>query len=89
MTQKDQTNLPKLIRGGMCREKDLLPYLPFSKTQLWRSAKQGEFPQPIKISKAVTAWRNDEVLEWLKDPIAWKQKQQAELSDSQSATGTA
>lgn len=87
MTQKDPNYLPKLIRGGMSREKDLLPYLPFSKTELWRSAKRGDFPQPIKISKAVTAWRNDEVLEWFKDPTAWKHKQQAEASDAQPATG--
>jgi predicted DNA-binding transcriptional regulator AlpA len=48
------------------RQRDLLNhYLPFSATTLWRKIKQGEFPQPVKLSPGITAWRLSEVNDWL------------------------
>lgn len=39
--------------------------LPFSRATLWRKVKVGDFPQPIRISAGITAWRMDEVEAWL------------------------
>jgi predicted DNA-binding transcriptional regulator AlpA len=48
------------------RQRDLLTnYLPFSATTLWRKIKQGDFPAPIKLSPGITAWRLNEVNDWL------------------------
>lgn len=48
------------------RQSDLIPkMLPFAAATLWRKVKSGDFPAPVKISVAVTAWRRDEVEAWL------------------------
>ena len=39
--------------------------LPFSRATLWRKVRDGDFPQPIRVSAGVTAWRLDEIELWL------------------------
>lgn len=34
----------------------------------WRKIKNHEFPRPLKVSEAITAWRVSEVRAWLVDP---------------------
>ena len=50
---------------GFVRQAALLPVLGFSATTLWRRGKQGTFPQPIKLSERVTAWRAEDVHAWM------------------------
>jgi len=50
---------------GMSRAKDILPFLPFSKTTLHEWSRNGKFPKSIKLSPTMVAWRNSEVLQWL------------------------
>ncbi len=50
---------------GMGRAKDILPFLPFSKTTLFEWSKDGRFPAPIKLSPTMTAWNYADVHEWL------------------------
>jgi len=48
------------------REKQLLEhYLPFSGSTLWRKVRAGDFPEPVKLGPAITAWREREVASWL------------------------
>ncbi len=48
------------------REKQLLEhYLPFSGSTLWRKVRAGDFPAPVKLGQAITAWREREVATWL------------------------
>ena len=48
------------------REKQLLEqYLPFSGSTLWRKVRSGNFPAPVKLGPAITAWREREVASWL------------------------
>jgi predicted DNA-binding transcriptional regulator AlpA len=42
--------------------------IPFSAATAWRRVREGSFPQPIRISPQVTAWRVADVRQWLKDP---------------------
>lgn len=42
--------------------------LPFSASTTWRKVRSGQFPQPVKISCQVTAWRVADVRRWLADP---------------------
>lgn len=44
--------------------------LPFSKATLWRMVNAGRFPAPIKLSERITAWRVDEVREWIAAHVA-------------------
>lgn len=54
-----------LPRQGMSRASQILPFLPFGSTTLWKWSKEGLFPAPIRISPTITAWRNADVLDWL------------------------
>lgn len=56
-----------LPKNGLSRAQELLPFLPFGKATLWSWSKRGKFPAPIKISPTITAWRNEEVWEWLRE----------------------
>ncbi len=51
--------LPRLISWGL---------IPFSSSTLWRMCRNGKFPQPIKISEDITAWRVGDIRKWLKAP---------------------
>ena len=42
--------------------------LPFSASTTWRKVRSGQFPQPVKVSCQVTAWRVGDVRRWLADP---------------------
>ncbi|UNU73646.1 AlpA family phage regulatory protein [Moraxella nasovis] len=64
---------PTLPKGGLSTAKAILPLLPFSRTTLWRKCNDGTFPKPIRLSSNSTAWRNDDVLAWLKNPNEWGQ----------------
>lgn len=50
---------------GMSRAKDILPFLPFSRTTLHEWSRDGRFPKSIRLSPTMVAWKNAEVLEWL------------------------
>ncbi len=39
--------------------------LPFSAATLWRMAKAGTFPKPVKLSERVTAWKVGDVRAWM------------------------
>ena len=55
----------QLPTTGMGRAKDILPFLPFSKTTLFEWAKDGRFPAGKKLSPTMTAWSYADVHEWL------------------------
>lgn len=35
------------------------------KSWIWASVSDGSFPKPIKLSSRITAWRGQEVLDWM------------------------
>jgi len=55
----------QLPTTGMGRAKDILPFLPFSKTTLFEWSRDGRFPAPVKLSPTMTAWSYADVHEWL------------------------
>lgn len=57
------TNLPTT---GFVRQSQLLGgVLPFSASTLWRKVRDHSFPAPVKLSAGVTAWRVEEVRDWI------------------------
>lgn len=40
--------------------------LPFSASTLWRKVRTGSFPTPVKLGPAITAWRERDIVAWLK-----------------------
>ena len=49
---------------GFSRASQLMPFLPIGESTLWKWAKTGQFPAPVKLSPTVTAWRNKDVHDW-------------------------
>ncbi len=55
----------QLPTTGMGRAKDILPFLPFSKTTLFEWSKDGRFPAGKKLSPTMTAWNYADIHRWL------------------------
>ncbi|BAK75347.1 phage transcriptional regulator, AlpA [Pseudogulbenkiania sp. NH8B] len=50
---------------GFVRLSDLRPIIPFSDSTLWRRVKNQTFPAPLRLSERVTAWRAEDIRQWL------------------------
>lgn len=51
---------------GFVRQAQLLNGLiPVSKATFWRMVSAGDFPQPVKLSAGVTAWRAEDIRAWI------------------------
>lgn len=62
------------FRGGVFRIKQAAQYLGMGESTVWRKAKTDpDFPQPIKLSERVTAWR-------VADLEAYIERQASEVS---------
>jgi len=62
----DNLGLGQLPATGYVRQAQLVPIIvPFSAATLWRKVKAGEFPKPVKLSQRVTAWRVEDVRQWM------------------------
>nr|WP_313974437.1 AlpA family phage regulatory protein [uncultured Psychrobacter sp.] len=64
-TTANSSAMQHLPITGMGRAKDILPFLPFSKTTLFEWSKDGRFPAPVKLSPTMTAWAYASVHEWI------------------------
>lgn len=67
-SNQQPTSFVDLPDEAFIRPKHLLSLqlVPFSATTLWRKCRQGEFPQPIKVSAGITAWRVGDIRSYLK-----------------------
>ncbi len=69
MTHPTET-LGALPASAYIRQSRLLAQVvPVSAATLWRWVKAEKFPQPVKLSDRVTAWRTDDVREWMKTRV--------------------
>jgi predicted DNA-binding transcriptional regulator AlpA len=50
---------------GYVRQSKVLIVVPFSPSTLWRNVKKGIFPEPIKLAPRITAWRVEDIREFL------------------------
>jgi len=67
-------SLSGLPNEALVRQQQLISYsvIPFSPSTLWRKVKAGVFPQPIKVSSHITAWRMSDIRAWATDPAAYR-----------------
>lgn len=66
MANPTATTFDHLPDTGYLRQAQLIPHVvPFSSATLWRKCKTGQFPQPVRLSERVTAWRVGDVRAWL------------------------
>ena len=52
--------------NSFIRIKDLVKIVPISKAHIWRLARAGKFPKPVRLSERCTAWKVADVEAWLK-----------------------
>ncbi len=57
--------MPALPETGFVRQPQVLRLVPVSKSTLWRRVRAKTFPAPVKLSPGVTAWRAEELREWI------------------------
>jgi prophage regulatory protein len=57
-TQTALLRLPQIIGS---KKHGIQPMIPVSRSTWFDGVKAGRFPQPIKLSERVTAWRADEI----------------------------
>lgn len=50
---------------GFLRQPQVLAFVPISKSTLWRRIHARTFPEPVKLSERVTAWRAEDVRLWI------------------------
>jgi prophage regulatory protein len=50
---------------GYVRQSKVLIVVPYSPSTLWRKVKEGTFPEPIKLAPRITAWRVEDIREFL------------------------
>ena len=56
---------PCLPDTGFLRQRQVLAFVPISKSTLWRQVRARSFPSPVKLSVGVTAWRAEDVRRWI------------------------
>ncbi|MBL8346157.1 MAG: AlpA family phage regulatory protein [Rubrivivax sp.] len=52
---------------GFLRQRQVLAFVPISKSTLWRRVRARSFPSPVKLSARVTAWRAEDVRRWISE----------------------
>lgn len=50
---------------GFLRQPQVLRFVPISKSTLWRRVHAHTFPEPVKLSERVTAWRAEDIRHWI------------------------
>jgi predicted DNA-binding transcriptional regulator AlpA len=64
--EKKSVALSELPSFGYVRQAQLIPAIvPFSAATLWRKVQSGDFPEPVKLSSRITAWRVEDVRNWM------------------------
>jgi prophage regulatory protein len=58
--------LGSLPTTGYVRQSQLIPAIfPFSSATLWRKVKAGIFPKPVKLGPRITAWRVEDIRDFI------------------------
>lgn len=60
-------NLNILPETGYLRIKQILQFIPVSKSTWWAGVKDGRFPAGIKLSPKVTVWRAEDIRALIQD----------------------
>jgi len=50
-----------LPQTGLLRIKQVLQFVPVSRSHWWQGVKERRYPQPIKLSQRVTCWRVEDI----------------------------
>jgi predicted DNA-binding transcriptional regulator AlpA len=67
MNQLKPPNFNDLPDAAMIQIRPLVGYkvLPYSATTIWRLCRTRKFPQPLKVTTGITAWRVGDIRKYL------------------------
>lgn len=54
-------NLTNLPDTGLMRIKQVLQFIPVSRSAWWAGCKAGKYPKPFKLSEKITVWRASDI----------------------------
>jgi len=54
-----------LPETGFVRLREVLGFIPVSKSTFWAGIKSGRYPAPVKIGKRCTAWRVEDIRQFI------------------------
>lgn len=60
-----QTKLPET---GYLRLNAVLAFIPVGKSTWWQGVRDGKFPQPVKLSPKITAWKVEDIRRYIECP---------------------
>jgi prophage regulatory protein len=55
------SEIQELPQTGLLRVKQVLRFVPVSRSNWWQGVKEGRFPQPLKLSQRVTVWKASDI----------------------------
>jgi len=55
----------EIPRIGFMRLKRVLEIIPVGKSTWWAGVKAGLYPQSVKLGPGVTAWRNEDIINFV------------------------
>ena len=53
--------IQELPQTGLLRIKQVLRFIPVSRSHFWAGVKAGRYPRPMKLSARVTCWRAEDI----------------------------
>ena len=62
---RPKCDVVRLPETGFLRQPQVLVFVPISRSTLWRRIQAGTFPGPVKLSARVTAWRAEDLRNWI------------------------
>ena len=69
MPELDQRRVEEVVSTlpeiGFVRLPQILAVIPVGPTTWWEGVKTGRYPQPVKLSPRCTAWRVEEIREFI------------------------
>jgi prophage regulatory protein len=53
--------LQELPQAGLLRIKQVLKFIPVSRSSFWAGVKSGRYPKPFKLSERTTVWTAESI----------------------------
>lgn len=69
-TSTDSHQSPASERQQLLRVRDVIDRTRLSRTAIYKRIREGSFPDSIKISQRVVAWRESDINRWIADLVS-------------------
>ncbi len=55
------SELQELPKTGLLRIKQVLKFIPVSRSSWWQGVRTGKYPRPIKLGERTTCWKAEDI----------------------------